>query len=87
MSLPKVKHAAIMNFPCLFSDCDSFIAPIEVHRLQENIILLPTILKGTDSRVGFGFRLGNHADFQSIFEIGPQKFTKPLGSLLITHNH
>lgn len=41
--------------------------------------VIPPIKKGTDSRVGFGFRLGNHADFQTIFEIGPQKNTKPLG--------
>ena len=40
---------------------------------------IPPIKKGTDSRVGFGFRLGEHADFQVLFELGPQKFTKPLG--------
>lgn len=34
---------------------------------------------GTDSRVGFGFRLGDHADFQVLLELGPQKETRPLG--------
>lgn len=62
-----------------FLDCDGFIAPVEIHRWQENLFVIPSILKGLDSRLGFGFRLGNHADFQSIFEIGPQKVTKPLG--------
>lgn len=34
---------------------------------------------GTDSRLGFGFRLGNHADFQVLLELGPQKNTRPIG--------
>lgn len=42
---------------------------------------IPPIKKGTDSRVGFGFRLGEHADFQVLFELGPQKFTKPIGMM------
>lgn len=45
---------------------------------MESIILLPSVVKGTDSRVGLGFHLGHHADIQTIFEVGPQKFTKPL---------
>lgn len=36
--------------------------------------------KGTDSRVGFGFRLGDHADFQVLLELGPQTNTKPIGT-------
>lgn len=35
---------------------------------------------GTDSRIGFGYRLGDHADFQVQFEIGPQKETKTIGT-------
>lgn len=34
---------------------------------------------GTDSRLGFGFRLGEHADFQVMVELGPQKNTRPIG--------
>lgn len=34
---------------------------------------------GTDSRVGVGFRLGEHADFQILLELGPQANTQPLG--------
>ncbi|CAG9794400.1 unnamed protein product [Diatraea saccharalis] len=33
---------------------------------------------GTDSRVGFGFAFGNHADFQVMLELGPQTETKNL---------
>ncbi|EDW04220.1 uncharacterized protein LOC6562631 [Drosophila grimshawi] len=40
---------------------------------------IPPIKKGTDSRLGFGFRLGDHADFQVLLELGPQKDTQPLG--------
>lgn len=35
---------------------------------------------GTDSRIGFGYRLGDHADFQVQLEIGPQKETQPIGT-------
>uniref|UniRef100_A0A182YDN8 Zasp-like motif domain-containing protein n=1 Tax=Anopheles stephensi TaxID=30069 RepID=A0A182YDN8_ANOST len=42
---------------------------------------IPQIKKGTDSRVGFGFRLGEHADFQIQLELGPQLNTKPIGKL------
>lgn len=40
---------------------------------------IPPIKKGTDSRFGFGFRLGEHADYQILIELGPQKYTKPIG--------
>ncbi|XP_028173341.1 uncharacterized protein LOC114362239 [Ostrinia furnacalis] len=39
---------------------------------------IPPIKKGTDSRVGFGFAFGNHADFQVMLELGPQTNTKNL---------
>ncbi|RVE45611.1 hypothetical protein evm_009724 [Chilo suppressalis] len=39
---------------------------------------IPPIKKGTDSRVGFGFAFGNHADFQVMLELGPQTETKNL---------
>lgn len=37
-------------------------------------------ITGTDSRVGFGYRLGDHADFQVQFELGPQKETQAIGT-------
>ena len=41
--------------------------------------LLKIWISGADSKFGFGFRLGPHADFQTIIELGPQENTKPLG--------
>ncbi|GBP20534.1 hypothetical protein EVAR_78913_1 [Eumeta japonica] len=35
-------------------------------------------LPGTDSRIGFGFAFGNHADFQVLLELGPQTNTNPI---------
>lgn len=64
------------------SDCNGLIVPQELPSVLSVVYsVIPPLKKGTDSRVGFGFRLGNHADFQTILEIGPQKYTKPLGEL------
>ncbi|XP_053971950.1 uncharacterized protein LOC128872862 [Hylaeus volcanicus] len=41
---------------------------------------IPPIKKGTDSRLGVGFRLGEHADFQVLVELGPQTETDPIGT-------
>ncbi|XP_076231845.1 snustorr snarlik [Calliopsis andreniformis] len=41
---------------------------------------IPPIKKGTDSRIGVGFRLGEHADFQVLVELGPQTKTDPIGN-------
>lgn len=45
--------------------------------------ILPTEFKfefpGTDSRLGWGFRLGNRAEIQVLVELGPQTNTQPLG--------
>lgn len=35
---------------------------------------------GTDSRLGWGFRLGDRADFQILVELGPQTNTQPLAN-------
>lgn len=37
------------------------------------------LLKGQDSRLGFGFRLGRNADAQVLIELGPQSETSPVG--------
>ncbi|KAJ6649221.1 hypothetical protein Bhyg_04455 [Pseudolycoriella hygida] len=59
----------------------AFIVPQEVPSLLSLVYSnIPPIKKGTDSRVGFGYRLGEHADFQVLFELGPQTNTKPIGS-------
>lgn len=70
----------IFTFYCVCLDCNGLIVPQELPSVLSVVYsVIPPIKKGTDSRLGFGFRLGNHADFQTIFEIGPQKNTKPLG--------
>lgn len=38
-----------------------------------------SLILGTDSRIGFGYRFGDHADIQIQFELGPQKETQPIG--------
>ncbi|ALC40048.1 CG2837, partial [Drosophila busckii] len=59
---------------------ESFVVPQELQSFLSLVYSnIPPIKKGTDSRVGFGFRLGDHADFQVMLELGPQKETRPLG--------
>jgi len=60
---------------------ESLVVPQELVTILSLIYSnIPPIKKGTDSRVGFGFRLGEHADFQVMVELGPQKATQPIGS-------
>ncbi|XP_058818981.1 uncharacterized protein LOC131681900 [Topomyia yanbarensis] len=60
---------------------NAFIVPEELPSILSLVYSnIPPIRKGTDSRVGFGFRLGDHADFQVQFEIGPQQRTRPIGT-------
>ncbi|XKL65825.1 hypothetical protein PGB90_009245 [Kerria lacca] len=47
---------------------------------------IPPVKKGTDSRIGIGFRLGPNADFQVQFEIGPQTNTQPIGPNATANN-
>ncbi|XP_044763534.1 uncharacterized protein LOC123320305 [Coccinella septempunctata] len=58
-----------------------FIIPDEIPSLLSVIYSnIPIIKKGTDSRVGWGFRLGDRADFQFLVELGPQKYTQALAN-------
>lgn len=58
----------------------SLIVPEEFATLLGLVFsTIPQVKKGTDSRIGFGYRFGNHADAQVVFEIGPQKNTQKLG--------
>ncbi|XP_025199575.1 uncharacterized protein LOC112597657 [Melanaphis sacchari] len=45
---------------------------------------MPPIKKGTDSRLGVGFRLGPNADVQFQLELGPQTNTLPIGGTAST---
>ncbi|KAJ8668740.1 hypothetical protein QAD02_010403, partial [Eretmocerus hayati] len=57
----------------------SLIVPEEIPTILGVIYSeIPPIKKGTDSRLGIGFRFGEHADFQIIMELGPQYETTPL---------
>ncbi|XP_077279859.1 snustorr snarlik [Temnothorax americanus] len=64
--------------------CDhvrSLIIPEELPTILSLIYSnIPVIKKGTDSRLGVGFRLGEHADFQILVELGPQTETDPIGT-------
>ncbi|XP_030754992.1 uncharacterized protein LOC115881590 [Sitophilus oryzae] len=64
-----------------FSGSDSFIIPDELPSILSVIYSnIPTFKKGTDSRIGWGFRLGDRADFQVMVELGPQLNTQPLAN-------
>ncbi|KAL1502830.1 hypothetical protein ABEB36_007917 [Hypothenemus hampei] len=63
----------------LISNVLTFIIPDELPSILSIIYSnIPTLKKGTDSRIGWGFRLGDRADFQIITELGPQIYTKKL---------
>uniref|UniRef100_A0A1A9WKM7 Uncharacterized protein n=1 Tax=Glossina brevipalpis TaxID=37001 RepID=A0A1A9WKM7_9MUSC len=49
------------------------------HFTTFSLLILLLFTYRTDSRLGFGFRLGQHADFQILLELGPQQATRPLG--------
>ncbi|XP_068622078.1 uncharacterized protein snsl [Battus philenor] len=79
----------IVSFLFLFSfGAASVIIPEELPSLLSVAYSnIPPIKKGTDSRVGFGFAFGNHADFQVLFELGPQTNTMALnGQSFATNN-
>lgn len=64
-----------------FADATSLIIPEELPTILSLIYSnIPPTKKGTDSRLGVGFRLGEHADFQILIELGPQTETGQIGS-------
>ncbi|KAG5873393.1 hypothetical protein JTB14_027035 [Gonioctena quinquepunctata] len=66
---------------CCILGTEAFIIPDELPSLLSVIYSnIPTIKKGTDSRLGWGFRLGDRADFQVLVELGPQTNTQPLAN-------
>ncbi|KAL4104831.1 hypothetical protein QTP88_020107 [Uroleucon formosanum] len=46
---------------------------------------MPPIKKGTDSKLGVGFRLGPNADVQFQLELGPQTNTLPIGGSAVAN--
>ncbi|KAK9753880.1 hypothetical protein QE152_g1550 [Popillia japonica] len=64
-----------------FDLSDTLVIPNELPTILSLIYSnIPTVKKGTDSRFGWGFRLGDRADFQVLVELGPQTNTQPLGN-------
>ncbi|XP_066153736.1 uncharacterized protein snsl [Euwallacea fornicatus] len=58
-----------------------FIIPDELPSILSVIYSnIPTLKKGTDSRFGWGFKLGDRADFQILTELGPQIYTQKLAN-------
>jgi hypothetical protein len=71
----------VFSLCLLFNYSNSFIVPQEVPSLLSLVYSnIPPIRKGSDSRYGVGFRLGEHADFQVLLELGPQRNTRPIGA-------
>ncbi|KAK5638822.1 hypothetical protein RI129_013117 [Pyrocoelia pectoralis] len=69
----------IIGLTIHFIGVHTLIIPDELPSLLSVIYSnIPTIKKGTDSRYGWGFRLGNRADLQVVVELGPQLNTQPL---------
>ncbi|KAF7396234.1 hypothetical protein HZH66_007096 [Vespula vulgaris] len=74
-----ILRLSIVIFLCDYAT--SLIIPEELPTILSLIYSnIPPIKKGTDSRLGVGFRLGEHADFQILFELGPQTDTDPIGT-------
>ncbi|XP_018367472.1 PREDICTED: uncharacterized protein LOC108763987 isoform X1 [Trachymyrmex cornetzi] len=64
-----------------YDHATSLIIPEELPTILSLIYSnISPIKKGTDSRFGVGFRLGEHADFQILIELGPQTETDPIGT-------
>ncbi|XP_076162579.1 snustorr snarlik [Ptiloglossa arizonensis] len=65
----------------LYDHAAALIVPEELPTILSLIYSnISPIKKGTDSRLGVGFRLGEHADFQVLVELGPQTETDPIGN-------
>ncbi|XP_022125953.2 uncharacterized protein LOC111000713 [Pieris rapae] len=64
----------------LLISCGSafIVVPQEITTLIDFILkFLPPFRKATEqSRIGFGFAYGNHADFQTVVQFGPDKEKK-----------
>ncbi|XP_013143455.1 PREDICTED: uncharacterized protein LOC106107231 isoform X2 [Papilio polytes] len=61
--------------------CGAHLAKIAPEDVSAGLTVVygfaPRLKLGNDHRVGFGFRFGNHADFQILYEFGPQTISTP----------
>lgn len=77
----KIAIMRLLLLLIFYKNATSLIIPEEVPTILSLIYSnIPPIKKGTDSRLGLGFRLGEHADFQILIELGPQTETNPIGT-------
>ncbi|CAD7080280.1 unnamed protein product [Hermetia illucens] len=75
-------HKIAGFFILVFGCSQALIVPQELPSILSLVYSnIPPIKKGTDSRLGFGFRLGEHADFQVMLELGPQTETRKIGGV------
>ncbi|CAL7952419.1 unnamed protein product [Xylocopa violacea] len=80
MSSTKVVLVNLCILLLFYQHATCLIIPEELPTILSLIYSnIPPIKKGTDSRIGVGFRLGEHADFQVLLELGPQTETDPIG--------
>ncbi|CAK1546410.1 unnamed protein product [Leptosia nina] len=65
----------LVLFVCLSLGSATIIIPQEFPSVSDLFLkFLPIIRKGTEqSRIGFGFAYGNHADFQTVLQFGPDR--------------
>ncbi|OAD58774.1 hypothetical protein WN48_10319 [Eufriesea mexicana] len=79
-NIPPIKKAlSLVTSVWLFPSDRTTLRIVETCFAQ--VLFLPSFLAtGTDSRIGVGFRLGEHADFQVLLELGPQTDTDPIGN-------
>ncbi|KAL6433594.1 hypothetical protein ACFW04_006585 [Cataglyphis niger] len=79
-----IMKTAVMRILLLlifYENATSLIIPEELPTILSLIYSnIAPIKKGTDSRLGVGFRLGEHADFQILIELGPQTETDEIGT-------
>ncbi|TGZ32225.1 uncharacterized protein Snsl [Temnothorax longispinosus] len=81
MMIVKRAISQLLLFIVFCDHVKSLIIPEELPTILSLIYSnIPPIKKGTDSRLGVGFRLGEHADFQILVELGPQTETDPIGT-------
>ncbi|GAB1862181.1 hypothetical protein CAJAP_03260 [Camponotus japonicus] len=77
----KTSVIRILLLIIFYENATSLIIPEELPTILSLIYSnIPPIKKGTDSRFGIGFRLGEHADFQILIEMGPQTETDQIGA-------
>ncbi|XP_029663719.1 uncharacterized protein LOC115235822 [Formica exsecta] len=80
-TIVKTAVMRILLLLIFYENATSLIIPEELPTILSLIYSnIAPIKKGTDSRLGVGFRLGEHADFQILIELGPQTETDKIGT-------